>query len=57
MTQNGRFELQLRRLRLTSLTGNRRDIVTGVAQDIDAAATEILIELELHAREVMGMGT
>ena len=39
------------------LTRNRRDIVTGVAQDIDAAATEILVEFEVHAGEVIGIGT
>jgi hypothetical protein len=39
------------------LTGNCRNIVTGVIQDIKTTPTEILIEFDLHAGEVIGIGT
>jgi hypothetical protein len=39
------------------LTGNHRDIVADVAQDINAAAAKVLVEFQFHAGEIIGMDT
>lgn len=57
MILHGRLELDLDQRRRTCVDRNCGDIVTGTYQNINATPAEVLVKLQLHAAEVIGIGT